>query len=297
VRRELQRELTPEERARRTKAMEQAQRDFERRMADMDRHFAEMRRKMDEDLKRMFGGQSPFGPGGLFGELRGRGGHPRNPFGQGRLQPGKSNSSRSFKLGPNGVSEVTITEGDETIRGKRDASGIVIEVTKPGADGKMTKTTFRAKDDAGFKQKYPAQTDLFDRTFGRGRGLFVEFGPFRKGTKAPVVTPRVKVTPARATGTLTSTKLGFTADHLSGLLSTQLRLPAGQGLYVKSVTPNGWAERAGIEARDIILFVGGAPVTGVAGLEKVISGKTDGDETITLVLRRQGVRLELGVPR
>jgi len=288
--RQLRRELTPEQQARRAKEMENARRDFERRMADMDRRFAEMRKRMEEDLKRMFGGESPFGPGGLFG--RG-GGRPFVPQAPGR---GKGNSSRTFSFGRDGRMEVTLSEGDERIKGKKGPDGVFIEVTKPGTDGKPQTTEYRAKNKADFDKKYPGQRELWDRTFGRGSGLFVEFGPFTNRKRTTPAKPAPAPKPLRKPS-VTSTKLGFTADRLSGLLATQLRIPAGQGLYVRSITPGGWAERAGLEPKDIILSVGGKPVGGIDGLEQVISGHTNGDESITLVLQRQGVRLELGVPK
>lgn len=306
ARRELERlleELLPnlnlrrpalEERAKRQREMAQAQRDFERRMADMDRRFAQMRKKMEEDLRRLFGGSSPFGPGGLWGE--------GSPFGRGGT---RGNSSRSFELGPNGISKATVVEGDTTITGHRRPDGILIEVTQPGPGGTPQTTVYRAENEADFAKKHPDQKALYERLFGvgvgvggvgRGGGGFrLEFGPFG-GRSQPGVTPVPRVTPERP-GSLTSTKLGFTADPLSGLLRAQLHVPAGQGIFLKSVLPGGWAERAGLEARDVLLSVGGAPLTGVAALEAAISGKADTADTVALVLHRQGVRLELGVPK
>lgn len=87
---------------------------------------------------------------------------------------------------------------------------------------------------------------------------------------------------------------GITAAELPPALRAQLGpgLPANAGLGVTAVSRFGPAEEAGIRPADIILAVGGEPVSGKPGLLALLQRYAPGDVLPVTVLR-MGSRYEL----
>jgi len=69
------------------------------------------------------------------------------------------------------------------------------------------------------------------------------------------------------------------------------------GVYVGGIFPDGPAEKAGMEAEDIIVAVDGKKVTSFADLQEVLNTKQAGDELLITVVRQSrqiDLRVELG---
>lgn len=66
------------------------------------------------------------------------------------------------------------------------------------------------------------------------------------------------------------------------------------GVYVRSVTPNGAADQAGIQAGDIIIGVNGEAISTSQELNKKKDEHNAGD-TITLNISRNGIDIDIQV--
>src|SRR5881409_3393688 len=71
-------------------------------------------------------------------------------------------------------------------------------------------------------------------------------------------------------------------------------LDAKSGVLVTGVDPDSPAERAGVRSGDIIVGLGGKPVTGIDDLHRLLASDRIGAQS-TIVVLRQADRLELGI--
>lgn len=71
-------------------------------------------------------------------------------------------------------------------------------------------------------------------------------------------------------------------------------LPADRGVEVQQVTPNGPAEKAGIQSDDIIVTVNGKPITSAGRLQKVVE-RSESDTKLDLEIIRDQSRQTLTV--
>jgi hypothetical protein len=72
---------------------------------------------------------------------------------------------------------------------------------------------------------------------------------------------RIPITRPGPVQSAAQTRLGVFLEVLDETLASQLDLPAGQGLVVRQVTPNSVAAKAGLKPLDILLEMGGRPVS------------------------------------
>ncbi|HEV8116754.1 MAG TPA: trypsin-like peptidase domain-containing protein, partial [Acidimicrobiales bacterium] len=80
-------------------------------------------------------------------------------------------------------------------------------------------------------------------------------------------------------------------------IADRLRLGVDQGAAVQTVEPGSAADRAGVLANDVLVALGGEPVSSVADVSRIIRSKKPGDKVkIDLVRdsKRQTVEAELG---
>jgi membrane-associated protease RseP (regulator of RpoE activity) len=87
--------------------------------------------------------------------------------------------------------------------------------------------------------------------------------------------------------------LGAALQQVGDVLRTQLDIPAGQGLLVASVRPDGPAAQAGLKQNDVLLSVGDKPLTAHADLAKHL--KASGESPVPLKLLRGGKPVTLQV--
>lgn len=92
-------------------------------------------------------------------------------------------------------------------------------------------------------------------------------------------------------GYVTGAYLGITVSNTDDSAS-KFGLPSGA--YVMSVEKGGCADRAGIQAKDIIIDLGGYKVTGITSLTRALRNFKAGDTT-TVTLIRSGVQTELEI--
>jgi S1-C subfamily serine protease len=71
--------------------------------------------------------------------------------------------------------------------------------------------------------------------------------------------------------------------------------PDGSGAFVGSVRPGSPAERAGIEAGDVVDELSGAPVRSAADLERIAAERQPGQPT-SIAVRRNGERRTFVIP-
>ena len=69
----------------------------------------------------------------------------------------------------------------------------------------------------------------------------------------------------------------------------------GPGAYVGSVRPDSPAERAGVQAGDVVVELSGAPVENAADVERIAVQRRPGQPT-SITVRRNGERLTLILP-
>lgn len=72
--------------------------------------------------------------------------------------------------------------------------------------------------------------------------------------------------------------IGVQSQTISEEIATQYRLPVSQGAYVTYVVPNSPAQKAGIQAGDIIVAIDGQPVKSVDVMVGAIRKKNVGDK-------------------
>lgn len=87
-------------------------------------------------------------------------------------------------------------------------------------------------------------------------------------------------------------QIGISVSDVDEYTASLYNMPIG--VYVRSVTPNGAAEQAGIEAGDIIIGVNGEAISTSQELNKLKDEHNAGD-TITLKISRNGVDMDVKV--
>jgi S1-C subfamily serine protease len=94
--------------------------------------------------------------------------------------------------------------------------------------------------------------------------------------------------------------VGFDLPRLQRMAARNARPPGlgmrvkdaedGSGAYVGSVRPDSAADRAGVMVGDLVVELSGAPVRGVADLERIAAGRRPGQPTSITVQRGDGRR-------
>ena len=93
-------------------------------------------------------------------------------------------------------------------------------------------------------------------------------------------------------GYVTGAYMGITVSNTDEESASMFGLPTGA--YVMSVEKGGSADRAGIQAKDIIIDLGGYKVTGITTLTRALRNFKAGDTT-TVTLIRSGGQMELEI--
>ena len=93
-------------------------------------------------------------------------------------------------------------------------------------------------------------------------------------------------------GYVTGAYMGITVSNTDEESASMFGLPTGA--YVMSVEKGGSADRAGIQAKDIIIDLGGTKITGITSLTRELRNYKAGDTTTVTVIRSGG-QLELEI--
>ncbi|MCC5840183.1 MAG: PDZ domain-containing protein [Opitutales bacterium] len=80
--------------------------------------------------------------------------------------------------------------------------------------------------------------------------------------------------------------LGVVTEPLPTVLRDYIDIPAGEGLLLKQIVPDGPAAQAGLESNDILLRVNDRPVNSPATLSGVLRDQKVGDDLKLRILRR-----------
>ncbi len=84
--------------------------------------------------------------------------------------------------------------------------------------------------------------------------------------------------------------IGISGENITSIMSMYYRLP--QGVYVRFVTPDSAAERAGIKAGDIVIGIQGEAIITMDELNEIKNQYSAGD-TITLTIYRDGTNMDV----
>ena len=93
-------------------------------------------------------------------------------------------------------------------------------------------------------------------------------------------------------GYVTGAYMGITVSDTDAESAAMFGLPTGA--YVMSVEKGGAADRAGIQAKDIIVDLGGQKISGITSLTKALRSYKAGD-TATVTVFRSGSQMELEI--
>lgn len=129
-------------------------------------------------------------------------------------------------------------------------------------------------------------TDPFG-SFSEGTGLAGGFGMVAQPAfpQADPFAPFAPMDPWPTTAEGNPKVIGVTIGAVDAPLAKQLGIDADKALLIASVVDGLPAQKAGIEAFDVLIAVDGDPITGSDGLRKVLAKKNVGD-SITLTIRR-----------
>ena len=95
-----------------------------------------------------------------------------------------------------------------------------------------------------------------------------------------------------ATGKVQHARLGVSVQELNQALAESFGLAQVRGALVASVQPGSAAERAGLQAGDVIVGFGGRPVAGAGELSAMVGESKPGDRAVLEILRK-GEKREL----
>jgi|LSQX01.1.fsa_nt_gb serine protease Do len=93
----------------------------------------------------------------------------------------------------------------------------------------------------------------------------------------------------------TGGKLGLSVENLNEQKARSLGIPKTTGVVVSAVEQGGAADRAGIQAKDVITRVNNTTITNVASFNNAIS-KLKADDTAVMVIHRGGNSAIIEVP-
>lgn len=94
----------------------------------------------------------------------------------------------------------------------------------------------------------------------------------------------------RATGRVQRGRIGVVIQEVTRELADSFGLPSVEGALVSSVEPRGPADKAGIEAGDVILRFDGKPVEKSGDLPRLVGGTRPGTVSVAQVWRNGAVR-------
>ncbi len=98
----------------------------------------------------------------------------------------------------------------------------------------------------------------------------------------------------RTTGKVTRGRIGVTIQELTRELAESFGLSKPAGALISSVEKNGPADKAGIEASDVILEFDGKPVNSSSDLPRIVAATKPGSK-VTVVLWRKGASKQVTV--
>lgn len=88
--------------------------------------------------------------------------------------------------------------------------------------------------------------------------------------------------------------IGLAADAIPDVLRTYSKLNPGEGIYVREVSPDSPAAKAGIRPVDIVLAIDGQTVSNADDINRLINSKNCG-ESVRVALVRSGQRTDVNI--
>ena len=110
------------------------------------------------------------------------------------------------------------------------------------------------------------------------------------GFAIPSNTIRSVYTQIKQAGHVHRSEIGVSAQTITPALAAGLRLPQDWGVLLADVTPDGPADKAGLQVGDIVLALNGRPIDSVRQLEVAVLRAAVG-ETLKVQVLRDGARL------
>jgi len=95
-------------------------------------------------------------------------------------------------------------------------------------------------------------------------------------------------------GSVKRAKLGVTMQQVNEDIQKEMKLSTLEGVYIVEVAPGSSAEKAGIKKGDVLTYIDGAKVTGMAFVQEKVNSYHPGDKAVVTIVRG-GVEKELTV--
>jgi len=95
-------------------------------------------------------------------------------------------------------------------------------------------------------------------------------------------------------GSVKRAVLGVTISPITQKIADDMKLSSLEGVYIVEVAPGSSAEKAGIKKGDVLTYIDGAKVTGMAFVQEKVNSYHPGDKAVVTIVRG-GVEKELTV--
>jgi hypothetical protein len=139
-----------------------------------------------------------------------------------------------------------------------------------------------------------AGTTLYDIRLLPGGGLVYPYDAKLSGVNGATLWTGPSRIAARYTTSAPRKIIGVTVDSVDAVVASQLDIDPESTFVIGSVTPGMPAEKAGLQAHDVVVSIQGEHPATVEKLRDVLQDKQVGD-TIKLELLRRGQRLDVDV--
>ena len=86
-------------------------------------------------------------------------------------------------------------------------------------------------------------------------------------------------------GTVQRALLGITMQNIDDKIAEELKLSSRNGVYIVEVSKNGAADKAGIQAGDVLIAIDSTKITGSPSVQEAVSRFSPGDKAVITVIR------------
>ena len=86
-------------------------------------------------------------------------------------------------------------------------------------------------------------------------------------------------------GSVQRAVLGISMGPITDKIAEDLKLSSRNGVYISEVSPSGAADKAGIQAGDVLIAIDSTKITGTASVHETVSRYSPGDMAVLTVIR------------
>ena len=178
----------------------------------------------------------------------------------------------------------------------RSSAQLARLVRETPAGRKVTLRVRRGGDTKTLTAELESGGGAYEFLAGSGDGPRVRVAPMPRIK----VMPRIEVMPRGPAMFFRRPRLGISGDNISGQLADYFKVSQGHGVLVAAVNEGSAAEKAGLQAGDVIVKAGDAEVESMRDLRRALGETDKEDPQITLTIIRGGkerqVQVTLDIP-